>query len=86
MSTQEGWKCPECGRVNAPWVRECACFAIGGTPEPWRAIPPQPQPYVPPSTGDPLPTPMWPTFTCQCEGQHYNSLTAAEAAFTGVDQ
>lgn len=19
----EGWKCPECGKVNAPWVQAC---------------------------------------------------------------
>lgn len=23
----EGWKCPECKRVNAPFVKECPCSA-----------------------------------------------------------
>lgn len=22
---EEGWLCPRCGRVNAPWVRQCDC-------------------------------------------------------------
>lgn len=23
--SKEGWVCPICGRVNAPWVPECPC-------------------------------------------------------------
>ena len=22
---ERGWECPRCGRVNAPWVRQCDC-------------------------------------------------------------
>ena len=24
-STEKGWECPRCGRINAPWVRQCDC-------------------------------------------------------------
>lgn len=23
---QEGWLCPRCKKVNAPWVPQCSCF------------------------------------------------------------
>lgn len=22
---EQGWECPRCGRINAPWVRQCDC-------------------------------------------------------------
>lgn len=25
-SYQQGWVCPKCGRVNAPWMGTCACY------------------------------------------------------------
>lgn len=24
-SIASGWLCPRCGRINAPWVRQCSC-------------------------------------------------------------
>lgn len=23
---ERGWECPRCGRINAPWVRQCDCI------------------------------------------------------------
>lgn len=47
-SIEQGWECPRCGRINAPWVRQCDCsrndwtIAISkdGTykPEQWKDI------------------------------------------------
>ena len=28
---QEGWLCRRCGKVNAPWVRQCDCHGSGTT-------------------------------------------------------
>ena len=27
---QQGWECPRCGRINAPWIQQCSC-----APENW---------------------------------------------------
>ena len=47
--TEYGWECPRCGRINAPWVRQCDCSRsywcptwtsdkvyVGDKPEWWR--------------------------------------------------
>ena len=25
LGAQQGWQCPICGRVNAPWMAQCTC-------------------------------------------------------------
>lgn len=50
-----GWKCPECGRVYAPWVRECE----GHPALKWPSIPVRPQIPDGNDTGSP---PFWRCF------------------------
>ena len=46
---QQGWECPRCGRINAPWISQCFCnrsyqyptwtsdkVYVGDKPEWWR--------------------------------------------------
>lgn len=43
---EQGWECPRCGRINAPWVRQCDCFRNNQTtiagwtykPEQWTEV------------------------------------------------
>ena len=43
---EQGWECPRCGRINAPWVRQCDCSRNNWTitsdwtykPEWWKEI------------------------------------------------
>lgn len=37
----EGWKCPECGRINAPFIDHCPCK------DKWTTVPFTPYPYYP---------------------------------------
>jgi len=46
----QGWECPRCGRVNAPWVPQCPCAGCRYTP---------PQDTGP---GWPTPQPVYPMF------------------------
>lgn len=45
----EGWVCPRCKRVNAPWVKECSCWPGTAITAIW------PEGHRYPSTGDPVP-------------------------------
>lgn len=31
LGVQQGWQCPVCGRVNAPWLPCCSCGGKFGT-------------------------------------------------------
>ena len=43
---EQGWECPRCGRINAPWVRQCDCSRSNWTitsdwtykPEWWKEV------------------------------------------------
>ena len=43
---EKGWECPRCGRINAPWVRQCDCSRNNWTitcndntkPEWWKEV------------------------------------------------
>ena len=30
-NAERGWECPRCGRINAPWVRQCDCSGSNWT-------------------------------------------------------
>ena len=67
MIEPSGWICPKCGRVYAPWVKECeACnpVKVAPTPEPWTLpYPWYPYPWTVPVTptypGTGYPTVTW---------------------------
>lgn len=56
----EGWKCPQCGKIYAPWVPSCeACIPVPAT----TVIPP----YIPSETQTPTSPPWYgipPKVTC----------------------
>jgi len=55
---QQGWQCPVCLRVNAPWVSQCPCNPCGYLNYPtYPTYPPTDRPEFP----------QWPTVTC-CVG------------------
>ena len=67
---QDGWRCPRCGRINAPWVRQCDCSSSNWTitsdqtykPEWWKEVTCSPDTFrIHPESG-----PIWkaPSSTC----------------------
>jgi len=50
----EGWICPRCQKVLAPWVKECDCLPpCQDSPYPWTPMSPSSWPSI----GDSLPPP-----------------------------
>ena len=59
---QQGWECPRCGKINAPWISQCNCprnnwtisWSAGnttGNPPPDNPPPDNPPPDNPPPGG-----------------------------------
>ncbi len=38
----QGWQCPVCKRVNAPFISQCPCSSVPVMPMPWYPIYPPP--------------------------------------------
>lgn len=38
---EQGWECPRCGRINAPWVRQCDCSRSNWTITPDQTYEPE---------------------------------------------
>ena len=62
---QEGWKCPECGKVKAPWVQECDHVALEQAGSTYWAPLQSYMPYQQPgyTTLSPMPS-QWPITVC----------------------
>lgn len=56
--TQNGWICPRCGKVNAPWMPACSCSPHDSE---WRhftnTVPVEPIQPTTQKTSDPMPKP-----------------------------
>lgn len=52
----EGWKCLECGAVNAPWVAQCSHKVVSSPVTPWG------DPNYPRTTSPNYPYSTWPYY------------------------
>ena len=77
---EQGWECPRCGRINAPWVRQCDCSRSNLTitsdwvnkPEWWKEITCNPDTFrIHPESG-----PIWKAPSSTCES---NSATVSKS-------
>ena len=69
-NSEKGWECPRCGRINAPWVRQCDCNRNNWTitsdwtysPEWWKEVTCNPDTFrIHPESG-----PIWKTPSSTC--------------------
>lgn len=62
----QGWQCPVCKRVNAPFVAQCTCGGFNGyQPSPYPIQPLAPVPVYPIQPAYPWLPPY--TITCSCQ-------------------
>ena len=58
---ERGWECPRCGRINAPWVRQCDCSRGDKWEITWNK--------------DDYTKPWWYDYKVTCNGTSINSDT-----------
>jgi hypothetical protein len=73
-SVPVGWKCPCCGRGNAPWLAQCPCNLFVVTTPPQDHEHPFNPPFPAPTTGDPLPHQI-PVTVCSTPNAGSEGLT-----------
>ena len=75
---EQGWECPRCGRINAPWVRQCDCSRSNWTitsdqtykPEWWKEVTCNPDTFrIHPESG-----PIWKTPSSTCGTDNATSV------------
>ena len=90
---EQGWECPRCGRINAPWIRQSDCSSSNWTitsdqtykPEWWKEVTCSPDTFrIHPESG-----PIWkaPSSTCGTDSStcQSDSITTAWNANSAID-